>query len=465
MSENRLRELPAMTAVLASDAWPELEQRFGRERCVELARALLTSVRESLLDGRSGDVPDVTTVVRLVGESLEREARPMFRPVINATGIPLHTNLGRSPISEQAAQAAEQAGRGYLNLELDLATGERSSRQTYVRELLCELTGAESATVVNNCAAATVIALRALALGREVIVSRGQLVEIGGSFRIPEIMAVSGATLREVGTTNITRLADYASAVNEQTAALMLIHQSNFRIRGFTKAASLEELVGLGRERGVPVIDDCGSGAMIDFAEYGLPGEPVIPERVRAGADLVLFSGDKLLGGPQAGVILGRKELVTRIEKDPLMRAFRLDKMTLAALEATLRQYRDGSHMRLPTLAMITMSIDELRARTERFASRLRALNGLTATIREADTYVGGGSIPEEELPTVVLHLHAEGTSETTLAARLRTGEPAVLPRVADGRVRIDLRTVFENQEDDLLGAIRTALSNAPPEE
>src|SRR5262249_48260470 len=253
-----------------------------------------------------------------------------------ATGIVLHTNLGRAPIAEAAARAAYEAARGYLNLELDLDTGKRSSRQVAIREWVCRLTGAESASAVNNNAAATVIVLRAICQGKEVVISRGQLIEIGGSFRIPEIMAVSGAILREVGTTNITRLSDYERAIGPNTGALLQVHSSNYRISGFTKSVALADLVTLGKKRGLPTIDDVGSGALLDFNRFGFRGEPVARASIAAGADLVLFSGDKLLGGPQAGIIAGRKELIQKIEKDPLMRAFRLDKMTLAALEATL---------------------------------------------------------------------------------------------------------------------------------
>ena len=302
-----------------------------------------------------------------IAERLGHTFQPKLRTVINATGIVLHTNLGRAPIAEEAAQAAYAAARGYLNLELDLETGKRSSRPLAIREWLCRLTGADSATAVNNNAAATVLALRALCQGKEVIISRGQLIEIGGSFRIPEIMAVSGAILREVGTTNITRLADYERALGPNTAALMQVHLSNYRISGFTKSVALADLVALGKKRGVPVFDDIGSGALLDFARFGFHGEPVARDSIAAGADLVMFSGDKLLGGPQAGILAGRMELIQKIEKDPLMRAFRLDKMTLAALEATLRLYlrEDRALQEVPVLRMLAMPLTELRQRAE----------------------------------------------------------------------------------------------------
>jgi L-seryl-tRNA(Ser) seleniumtransferase len=391
---------------------------------------------------------------------LERDAAPRLRPVINATGVVLHTNLGRSPMAEEAARAAYDAARGYLNLELDLDTGTRSSRQNAVRAGICHLTGAEAGTAVNNCAAATVIVLRALARGKEVIVSRGQLIEIGGSFRIPEIMAVSGAVLREVGTTNITRLSDYEAAVGPNTGLLMRVHTSNYRVRGFTESVPLEDLMVLGRKHNLPVVDDAGSGAAVDFGRFGLPGEPLVSASVRAGADLVLFSGDKLLGGPQAGVIAGRADLVRQIETDPLMRAFRLDKMTLAALEATLRLYRhpDRALGEVPTLRMLTTPLAELRRRAERLAALLRGVGGLTVEVRDDVAYFGGGSLPDEALPTVVIALTAAGRSDEEFARRLRTGTPAVVGRVQDGRVLLDLRAVFDRQEDQLLEAVRGVL-------
>ena len=363
-SINPLRSLPAVTVVL--DAVQALVPAHGQAAVTGPVRAELDDLRARLKAGEALDgAVSLDAITRNVAIRVEAAAAPHLRPVINATGIVLHTNLGRSPIAEVAARAAYQAARGYLNLELDLDSGTRSSRQNPIRDVLVPLLGCESATVVNNCAAATVIALRALAAGKEVIVSRGQLVEIGGSFRIPEIMAVSGATLREVGTTNITRIEDYERAIGPNTGLLMRVHHSNFRIHGFTESATLGELVALGRMHNLPVIDDAGSGALIDFARFGLPGDPVIGESLAAGADLVLFSGDKLLGGPQAGVIVGRAALVQRIERDPLMRAFRLDKMTLAALEATLRLYRDEARAvsEIPTLRMLATPVEEIRRR------------------------------------------------------------------------------------------------------
>ncbi|MCI0701335.1 MAG: L-seryl-tRNA(Sec) selenium transferase [Planctomycetia bacterium] len=459
MSENPFRELPSMTKLLAAPALLAARERHPQAIITAAARNALDALRSRLTAGEQFD-GNIDALAAEVVAALDAQATPTLRPIINATGVVLHTNLGRSPLHEDAARAAYEAARGYLNLELDLVTGKRSSRQNSVRAGLKAITGAESATAVNNCAAATVIALRSVAAGKEVVVSRGQLVEIGGSFRIPEVMVVSGATLREVGTTNITRLSDYERAIGSNTAALMRVHASNYRVRGYTKAVPLEQLVELGRKHKLTVIDDAGSGEAIDLEPFELPGEPLVSAGIAAGADLVLFSGDKLLGGPQCGVIAGRAELIQKIEKDPLMRAFRLDKMTLAALEATLRLYRDPQQAlrEVPTLRMLTTPLAELRRRSELFATRLRALGGLTVGVREDVAYVGGGSLPDVGVPTTVLAIAANGLSESELATRLRTGTPPVVGRVQDERVLLDLRCVFARQEDELVEAIKKAV-------
>jgi L-seryl-tRNA(Ser) seleniumtransferase len=462
MGANPYRDLPAVNDVLEVAIVRDLSRAHSHERIVTLIRAELNAERQKLGNGgvTNGSI-SAETVGQRVAQRLNRETRPKLNSVINATGIVLHTNLGRAPVAEAAAKAAYEAARGYLNLELDLETGKRSSRPLAIREWVCRLTGAESATAVNNNAAATVIVLRALCHGKEVIISRGQLIEIGGSFRIPEIMAVSGATLREVGTTNITRLSDYERAVGPTTGALMQVHTSNYRISGFTKSVPLADLVELGKQRGLPVIDDIGSGALLDFGRFGFTGEPVARESVAAGADLVLFSADKLLGGPQAGIIAGRSEYVQRIEKDPLMRAFRLDKMTLAALEATLRIYLNevSAVQEIPGLNMLGMPLTELRQRAESLAVKLRALAGVAKVIVSEDVaYVGGGSLPDQSMPTYVLEIQADGVSDAEFAYRLRTGEPAVVARLRDERIVIDLRTVFPRQETALIDAVARAV-------
>jgi L-seryl-tRNA(Ser) seleniumtransferase len=462
MGTNLFRNLPAVNDVLEAPVVQALGQERGHELVVAAIQDELDALRQRIRRGDGVDgIGTAEAVAARVVERLGRELRSKLRPVINATGIILHTNLGRAPIAEEAARAAYEAARGYLNLELDLETGKRSSRQIAIREWICRLTGAESATAVNNNAAATVIVLRALCQGKEVIISRGQLIEIGGSFRIPEIMGVSGATLREVGTTNITRLADYERAIGPNTGALMQVHTSNYRVSGFTKSVPLADLVALGKQRGLPVIDDIGSGALLDFACFGFQSEPVARQSVTAGADLVLFSGDKLLGGPQAGIIAGRKDFIQKIEKDPLMRTYRLDKMTLAALETTLRLYlnEEAAPRDVPGLRMLGMSLAELRQRAEALAVRLRAVEGIAGVkVSEDVAYVGGGSLPDQAMKTWVLEVEARGRSDADFAHRLRTGDPAVVGRLRDGKVLFDLRTVFDHQEPALLEAVSRAL-------
>jgi L-seryl-tRNA(Ser) seleniumtransferase len=456
---NAFRDLPSVNDVLA--AAEALPIPHGHAQTVEAVRAELDELRRRIKDGESLDgavTPEAIAAAAAARLARLDRARP--RAVINATGIVLHTNLGRAPLAESAARAAYEAARGYLNLEIDLESGERSSRTLAIRSWICRLTGAESATAVNNCAAATVLVLRALAAGREVIVSRGQLIEIGGSFRIPEIMAVSGAILREVGTTNITRIDDYANAIGPATALLLRIHQSNYRIHGFTATPVLAELIALGKKCGLPVVDDIGSGALIDFDRFGLPGEPVARASIATGADLVLFSGDKLLGGPQAGLIAGRADLIERIGRDPLMRAVRLDKMTLAALEATLRLYADEEQALsvVPVLRMLTLPVGELRWRAVALAERLSAISGVSCSTRDDHAFVGGGSLPDQAMPTAVIAVTAPVIGETELARRLRLGMPAVVARIQGGELLFDLRTVFPEQDDEIVAAVSAAL-------
>lgn len=463
MSTNPLRNLPPVNAILDVPTIRALEPKHAHDLVVAAVRQELDDVRQQLARGANRDGrADAEAIARRVVARLARELRPKLRRVINATGIVLHTNLGRAPVAEQAARAAYEAARGYLNLEMDLESGVRSSRQNAIREWVCRLTGAESATAVNNNAAATVIALRALCRGKEVIVSRGQLIEIGGSFRIPEIMAVSGATLREVGTTNITRLSDFEKAITPDTAALMQIHTSNYRISGFTESVSLAELAALGKRHSLPVIDDIGSGALLDFARFGFEGEPVARQSIATGADLVLFSGDKLLGGPQAGIIAGKKEWIQKIEKDPLMRAFRLDKMTLAALEATLRIYLNETAAldEIPVLRLLGTSLQELHRRAQHLADRIAQVAGIVSSnVAEDVAYVGGGSLPDQKMPTWVVQVQADAVDETTLAQRLRLTDPAVLGRVQDGKIVFDVRTVFPEQIEELVNALRECLN------
>jgi L-seryl-tRNA(Ser) seleniumtransferase len=459
---NPFRNLPSVTQLLDLPAIQELTTYHAHEQVVAAIRDELAELRQQVAQGHGLDGnAELPRLAERVAVRLRRGTSPKLRAVINATGIVLHTNIGRAPIAAAAAAAAATAASGYLNLELDLETGKRSSRQSAIRDWVCQLTGAESATAVNNNAAATVIVLRAVGLGKEIVLSRGQLVEIGGSFRIPEIMAVSGAILREVGATNITRLADYEKAIGPNTAALLRVHCSNYRISGHTEEVPLAELVGLGYQHSLPVIDDIGSGALLDFARFGFRGEPVARDSISQGADLVLFSGDKLLGGPQAGIIAGKKDWIQRIEKDPLMRAFRLDKMTLAALESTLRLYLNEARalQEVPVLRMLDTPLAELRRRAENLASQLNQVPGLQASAREDVAFVGGGSLPDQTMPTWVVEVTSSTTGDAELAQRLRTGTPAVLARLHDGKLVLDVRTVFAEQAGPLATAIMLATS------
>lgn len=453
MSNIPLRQLPSVSQVLQDPRVAALIAQYGHSPVADAIRALLDERRHAMRQQVRVSDADL---VQQVAERVAASEAPRLRPVINATGVLLHTNLGRAPLAESAVQAAATAARGYLNLELDLSTGKRSHRQQAVRDWLCRLLACEAATAVNNCAAATVLVLRAFAAGREVIVSRGQLVEIGGSFRIPEIMATSGAIMREVGTTNITSLQDYRQALSANTAMILRVHQSNYRVRGFTEAPDLEALVELCRERQILMVDDIGSGALVDYGQFGLEGEPLAANSIRAGADLVLFSGDKLLGGPQAGIIAGRKTLIDQLDRDPLMRAFRLDKMTLAALEATLRLYLQPelAAAQIPLLRQLSMSMEELRGHANRIAT---ALDGVVAVqVKDDHTFVGGGSLPDQSYPTVVVALAAPSGADA-LARALRGGEPAVLGRVQSGLVLLDLRSVLPGQHELLASAVLQA--------
>jgi len=460
-TDNPFRNLPAVNDILLLPRISALAARHAHEAIVTAIRTAITEIRNGIAEGQAlnGECT-AESIAASVESTLERDAQPRLRSVINATGIVLHTNLGRAPVADQAAQAAYEAARGYLNLELDLDSGTRSSRQNPIREWVKRLTGAESATVVNNNAAATVIALRALCQGREVVVSRGQLIEIGGSFRIPEIMGVSGAILREVGTTNITRLSDYEKAIGPDTAALMQIHTSNYRVSGFTESVATADLVALGKKHNLKVLDDIGSGAMLDFNRFGFDGEPIAKASIAAGADLVLFSGDKLLGGPQAGILAGKAEWIQKVEKDPLMRAFRCDKMTLAALEATLRIYcnEENALREIPVLHLLGLSQDELKRRAETLAERLRPVASLESIEVATDVaYVGGGSLPDQKMATWIVLLKPRKASDADFAQRLRLGTPAVMGRVRDGKLVIDVRTVFPHQLDALIEAVKKA--------
>ncbi len=407
-------------------------------------RAAIAAGNASLPGNRAGMLARVTAEVRAAFAGDEAA----LMPVVNATGVVLHTNLGRALLAEEAIAAIVQAARSPVNLEYDLESGGRGDRDMLVERELCALTGAEAATVVNNNAAAVLLALSALAAGREVVVSRGELIEIGGSFRIPDVMAQSGARLREVGTTNRTHPGDFAAAIGPDTALLMKVHPSNYRVVGFTSEVTLAELAAIGRERGVEVIEDLGSGALIDLAAFGLPREPLVAESIAAGARLVTFSGDKLLGGPQAGVIVGRRELVERLKSHPLKRALRCDKLTLAALSATLRIYLRSRAIAeaLPTLRLLTRTVDEL----DKIAVEARAIiagrlgPGFAVEVVPSTSEIGSGSLPTHELPSRALTIMHPALSPDAIAARFRRARPPVIGRINDGVFQLDMRTVSE---------------------
>ena len=428
---------------------------------IRAIRATLQAARAEIRAG--GGAPTTEALIERAQVAIARQSQPNLRPVINATGVIINTNLGRAPLSQRAIAQMTAVARGYSNLEFDLEAGARGSRHAHVRAALRELTGAEDALAVNNNAAATLIALEALAAGREVIIARGELVEIGGGFRVPDVMAQSGARLVEVGTTNRVRLADYAAAITPETALILVVHPSNFRIVGFTEAPALADLTALAHERGLPLMHDLGSGAAPLTERFGLGHEPTIAESVRAGADLVCFSGDKLLGGPQAGLLVGTRATIARIEQRPLMRAVRIDKLTLAALEATLRAYTDESWAEeLPVWRAIALGRGRIAERAERLARRLLEA-GVAAEVIAGESTVGGGSLPGETLPTALCALPARGSSHATrvdaagLADALRRGEPPIIARVLRDQTLLDLRTVAPEEEEALYAGIVAA--------
>jgi L-seryl-tRNA(Ser) seleniumtransferase len=444
--QEELRKLPSVDRLLQEDAVTGLERRWGHDLTVTAVRDTLDTVRLAVREGRP--CPPNEALVTEVDARLVARLQPTLRPAINATGVIIHTNLGRAPLSSEARAAMDAVALGYCNLEYDLQAGSRGSRYVHAEELLCRLTGSEAALVVNNNAAAVLLILMAFAQGQEAIISRGQLVEIGGGFRIPDVMRQSGATLVEVGTTNRTYVRDYEAAITPATAAVMRVHHSNFRLTGFVHEPTLTELVVLARERNLFLFDDLGSGTLLDTAPYGLAHEPTIQESIAAGASLVSCSGDKLLGGPQAGIILGKTDLVARLKRFPLTRALRVDKTTLAGLQATLRHYLLGEATeKVPIWRMISQDEARLEKRAKTWARKLKGL-GVAADIVPGLSTVGGGSLPGEMLPSHLVALAAG--SPDALAARLRAGEPPVIARIQDDRLVLDPRTVLPEQESAL---------------
>ncbi len=453
--EQVLRKIPSVDEILSRPEIGDLLMAHPRRVVVEAIRSGLKQIREELLHKKElSDAEDSLLSFEHLYPLFEREialrTEPRLRRVINATGVVIHTNLGRSPLHSSVLQHLAEIAMAYSNLEYNLDVGERGDRYTHVEKILCRLSGAEAATAVNNNAGAVLLGLNTVAEEREVIVSRGELVEIGGAFRVPDVMKRSGAFLKEVGTTNRTYLSDYRKAITPQTALLLKVHTSNFKVMGFSSEVPLQDLVLLGKEQNIPVMEDLGSGCLVDLTRYGLAKEPTVQEVVQTNVDLVTFSGDKLLGGPQAGIILGKKGLLDLIKINPLARALRIDKLTLAALESTLLLYLDEERAvaEIPTLQMLTFSLDKLRGRGRRLLKRLggRAKERLGITLREDLSQVGGGALPLQELPTIVLAIKPIDFSVNDLERNLRDGDPPVISRISRDEVILDMRTVFDDE-------------------
>ena len=464
-TQQLLRKLPGIDKLLDCQALTELGTNVPHDVLTKAARETVEQLRAEILESAGDFDASRLGLERVAAEAAQlalNHMRPNLRPVINATGTLLHTNLGRAPLAETALQAITESARMYSNLELDLKSGKRGLRHDLVADLLCQLTGAEAAMAVNNNAGAVYLALTALAQGKEGIVSRGELVEIGGAFRIPDVMTASGVRLVEVGTTNKTHPRDYLNAITEETGLFLKVHTSNFRVVGFTSQVSGAELVEIARPHDIAVMEDLGSGMLFDLSEYGLPREPTVAEAVAAGIDVVTFSGDKLLGGPQAGIIVGRRELIEKIRSHPMARALRMDKLTLASLEATLRLYldRERALREIPVLRMLAAPAEELQQRCIKLAHRATEKIGSRAQIEvvAAPSTVGGGALPTTELPGFAMAVMPREQSVDALARRLRHGQTAVVARVQDDRLLFNVRTLAAEQENDLLTALKTAL-------
>jgi L-seryl-tRNA(Ser) seleniumtransferase len=452
-----LRQLPKVDTLLERDDISALCETIPRSVVVEAVREAVDEVRSSILGGQQADPSPDAVAVHAIARAREKAQRSLRR-VINATGIVVHTNLGRSPLAASAMDAVAEVAAGYSTLEYDVASGERGSRHVHVEELICKLTGAEAAMAVNNNAAAVMLALAGLARGKEAIVSRGQLVEIGGSFRVPDVMAESGATMVEVGTTNKTHLRDYENAITDRTGLLLKVHTSNYRVVGFTQEVELADLVELGARRGVAVMEDQGSGVLVDLRQWGLPYEPAVGESVATGADVVTCSGDKLLGGPQAGILAGRSHVIAALKKHPLARAVRLDKMTLAALETTLRLYLDTERAvrEIPTLRMLSATQAEMAERAARLAEEISRAGGdaYTAGTAEDVSRAGGGALPMADIPTVVVTIAPRDIGVVELERKLRLGDPHVIARIQEDRLLLDPRTLMAADERDIVDAL-----------
>lgn len=456
------REIPSVTALLKTEVLLEAADRHGQSAVTAEIRAAIERLRKQIAtDEQPRETPSMETLAARIATTLDTRTRALLRPVINATGVLLHTGLGRAPLARAAAEAAFQAAEAYCSVELDLDTGERSKRSQAVADLLQLVTGAEAAHVVNNNAGALGLALGALAGGREVIVSHGELIEIGGGYRLPEVIETFGGKLRAVGATNKTRVDDYARAINSETAVLLAVHPSNYRVSGFAESPSISALARLAREKNIPFVHDIGSGALIDLGRFGFPDEPVAQASVKAGADLVLFSGDKLLGGPQCGIVVGREDLVQQVMRHPLNRALRVDKVTLAALRATLALYAQGDQAlkTVPLLRRMSADADDLRRRAESLAEQLAAADGpWNCKVVEDQAYLGGGTTPEQGLASWSVALTSTTQTAEALARTLRLGDPAIVPRVQHERLIINLHAVEPADDHCLFNAINAAL-------
>ena len=467
LRQKYLSRIPNVDRILANPAMVQLESRVSKGIILEAVRRGLDHLRQRIITARNPRDLDESifsfeNLLPQFMEEIENQVNPKLKRVINATGVVIHTNLGRSLLHEGAIEHIAQVSEHYSNLEFDLNQGKRGSRYSHVDEILCRLTGAEAALVVNNNAAAVLLVLNTLADGKEVIVSRGQLVEIGGAFRIPDVMKRSGAILREVGTTNRTHLSDYEKAIGEHTALILKVHTSNFRIVGFTADVELRELAELSHSQRLPIMEDLGSGCLIDLSKYGLDWEPTVQEAIKEGADIVTFSGDKLMGGPQAGIILGKGEYIQRIKVNPLNRALRIDKLTLAGLESTLLIYLDEAKAirEIPTLRMLTYSRDELRKKAQRLSRKIRANipTGVRVGVRDDVSQVGGGAYPVQLLPTYVVTLKPDHGSVNQLEERLREGKPPIIARVSKEEVLLDARTIGDDEGNLIVDGIEKSI-------
>ncbi len=465
MSKDLLRQLPSVDNLLKTEEAEVLIGKFGRKMVVDAAREMVEMLRSEIL--REEELPveeqlSKESILERMKGYLQKKFTPSLRKAINASGVVLHTGLGRAVLPGDAQKAVAEVAEGYCTLATDLDTGRRSHRDVHLERLICEITGAEAATVVNNNAAATMLILNTMAKGKEVIVSRGQLVEIGGSFRMPDVMTASGAILREVGTTNKTHPHDYVSAISDETGAIMRVHHSNYRIVGFAEEPSIEDLAQIAREHNLPLIDDLGSGALVDLKEYGLETEPMVQDSLKAGSDIACFSGDKLIGGPQSGVIVGKAELIRRIRKNPLARAFRTGKMTIAGMEATLRLFLVPERLKEkhPVYRMFSLNLKEIEARAKKVLHALRkqVQEGVEFSIVDGGSQVGSGSVPVQTMPTKLLVIRSKVLSAETLAKKLRHWEPPIFPRVQQEAIFLDFRTIQKQEDGAVLGALLSLL-------